>query len=292
MKKRSYSFVENQSGVADFEQLYQEGIEKRKITYFREIWEKKNLSSLQLLAEQIYGLKGEEEFIDSDWSVSFRELSVLFQTNKGHISHLWKIGKNLAQGIKPLKPGGQFQLPDMTETQIFNYVQGLEQSGDPPEPQFLLEWINETFHTSFHYSWIYEYLRKPLSKIFPVQASPLEAERKKISIEDLGEYCNEAAASLVGIDPDFLFNCDESSDSPRSTSRKKIIVSTSNKPTTYKDEILPGHITFLSTICSCGFRVRPFIIISQQTMNSDLKSWGLPDSNLAKIVSSSIGLIT
>jgi len=83
---------------------------------------------------------------------------------------------------------------------------------------------------------------------------------------------------LHKIHPLLLANFDESSDQPRLPKETKLVVSTKNCPTIFAIERGAKHVTCCPTIFLNGDHIKPFVIISAQSIHSELKEYGFPQT--------------
>lgn len=234
------------------------------------------------------------------WTQFSEVFSVKESTARGLVKKAWKRAAGHVQSPRgrPKVFQGEWKEP------LWTHVKALEDEKNPPEPIELLRWVNENFNVSLSPSWLYSYLGSDQSKwsLYQVKAKALERNRAAVTVEELEKWGSDIVLpKLKRIHPSLLANMDESADQPRTQSESKVVVSTTNTPTTYTTERGAKHVTVCPTIFLPGMKLKPFVIISAKSIHPELKHYGFPqgadknsgpcESPHAYVVGSSSGYI-
>ena len=125
-------------------------------------------------------------------------------------------------------------------------------------------------------------------------AVPLEDVRAKLTKIELEQYGSIVENEILFYDFRLIFNWDESGVEQCKHATKTVIVSSRNQDSTiyYKKTKPSGHMTVLPIIGLSNETIPPLLILSQKTMDDDLKPVGFPNSEMGKIVTTTSGFIT
>jgi len=263
--------------------LHFDCVEKAQASYFREHWNRLGLDTyedhrLQLcMMNQVYA----EVSSDNGYYIPVAKTAEIFGLTKSTFFRRVKSGAKIGQGLT-LTPRGRPKIfKDEWKKPLWEYVQTCEALLLPPEPIELLLWINDTFHVYLSPDWIYQYLKEENGEysLFGVTGKAMERSRAEITAKALQEWeQNELKTKLHKIHPLLLANFDESSDQPRLPKETKLVVSTKNCPTIFAIERGAKHVTCCPTIFLNGDHIKPFVIISAQSIHSELKEYGFPQT--------------
>lgn len=151
----------------------------------------------------------------------------------------------------------------------------------------ILDYIKNQFGVEgsqgFPYSW-----QKNHSNLISIKnAKPLEQQRAEVTVNSLIEWGTKTKELIEKYDYRFVMNWDESSREDKSNTEKAVYVSynESQKNVYYKTKNPSGHTTYLWSIFGDGEKLPPLIIISQKTVDDDLKQFGMVEGPYAYIAS-------
>lgn len=170
----------------------------------------------------------------------------------------------------------------------------MENENTPLTPMELVEWVNEHFDKDFSKSWSFSFQNRHKDKLIITDALPLEVARTELSVEILEKYGEDVYFKIIQYLWHQIFNWDECGVGILKTTSRSCIVSKRDVDTKryYKTVRPPGHITILPVVSLTDEKIPPLLIVSQKTMDDDLKKFGFPNSNIGWIISTESGFIT
>ena len=291
-KEEANSQLEPKKAIT-FDDLRTETFEGWKIAFISEVWVENRLHSKANLMEQLTVLyiEANKKYDSPDYKLSLSEMGQLFGFTKQRASFLVQRQEKIWKGICPVPPGRKCLItPEQCEA-LYQWVSNLTKVNRCPTPSELTEFVRDEFKLTCSESWCLNWLKSGNSKLFIVNAKPMEKKRLELTKDDIVSYGEKIKKAIKGVKPGFILNMDESGVDDIKYS-DKVVISINNKDTLYEKERPPGHITVLPTICGDGELITPMLIVSRKTMDSDISRYGYPKCNNGYVVSSKKGYIT
>ena len=276
-----------------FDELQTENFPKWKETFLKEIWNENNLQDLKFFREQVdklYHLSN-TKYNSMDYLLTYKDMGTLFGVSKQRISNIIKKQQKIKSGYSPKSPGRQSILSTEQKNNLKVWIGEMHKNKTPPSLTEVTDYITETLQVECSSTWINKWVSSDGSGLYLIEAKPLEKERIDVSVDVLNDYGKRLTEELKNIDPEFLFNLDETGLDDRKYNNKTV-VSLEQTPTCYKVAQPPGHISICPIICSDGTKLPPLVVISRKSISNDLLRYGYPKGENGYIVSSDKGYMT
>ena len=276
-----------------FDMMNFKNFPKWKITFLKEIWIENKLSQASFVREQIYGLyvNSNKKYNSTDYRLTYTDLGDLFGLTKQRIMQLIEKHQKILDGNLPKPFGRQSLLTLEQKNSLVQWISQQHKEQNPPTVDDVTEYVRGTLKVECSSTWANKWINSKDTGLFVVDAIPLEKERIDVTLDILKAYEKKIQEELKTLDPEFLFNCDETGLDDRKYGNKSV-VSTENSPTCYKVLWPAGHITVLPTICADGSTARPMVIIARKSIDNEILKYGLPNGMHGYVVSSPKGYMT
>jgi len=190
----------------------------------------------------------------------------------------------------PGRPNG-LNLND--ETAIVQHILQCQNANIPLSPEWL-EFVNDKYNLNYSQSWPFSFIKKWEEELIIVDAYPLEEARAELTMDQLKEHEKLMTELWLKYNQDLICNWDQTASEVIKYSKKSVIVGKNimKKKIYYKTITPTGHITLMPVIFPDGSCIKPLIIISQKTIDSDLERYGLPNGNTGYVLSTTTGFTT
>jgi len=277
------------------DQIMYQFIPEGKKRLIKSLMTEKKVFQCETLAEQIFLTMGvpSSSKLRKSYNLTFSQASRIFKVkSKSLVRDLYFKGMRRHEGnVK--SPGRNPELTKEQEREVIEYIVMMQNLKTPVSPIELLAWVNLTFDKNLSQSWPNKFVERQSDSLFIVNAVPLEEERADITIEQLKEYERIAKERLPNYDARLVCNWDQTaSESYRKGNKNVIVVGKNGKSpgnVYYKTTEPVGHISLMPVIFPDGDCIPPLIIITQATIDSDLEEFGLPNSDLGYVLSTTSG---
>ncbi|KAH9116639.1 hypothetical protein LEN26_010343 [Aphanomyces euteiches] len=169
-------------------------------------------------------------------------------------------------------------LPPWCENDLVAWILAMQQDGNPLTCPVILERANEMFDAVHEFArptklttgWYQRFLGRHL-ELKIATATALSKPRQSISDQDIDKFFIELleATSQVEMDPTRIFNMDETSFSPTSTS-KKVVVHPNTKQVYVEEPSASCHVTVVACVGADGTKIPPLFILPGNRISTDV----------------------
>ena len=258
----------------------------REIEFFKQ-------RSCGLQALKLYHAILDDDTIDNN-KKTYTYIATLFQMKEQNIrSLIMRAKKN--DGNVQSKVGRPPLLNKKQEEQLVVIIKERNKQKNCMDRSDVLNEISDLFQVVTTPSWVDNFTKRHEEEIGFVESKPLEKERLEVSEQSIKEYFAKLEKMVNDCDANLIVNMDESGDGSKNNKKsKKVLIDQNDNSVVHchMEDREDAHITFVCAIVSDLSYMRPMVIVTRKSIDSDLLSMGFPDSKLGLVVGSEKGYIT
>lgn len=211
--------------------------------------------------------------------VPYSVIGRLLQVHRGQVQKEWKAWKDHENNL--LSPGRPVVLDANKAQELIEWVETLWNQHQPPTQKQTRLFIAERWRI-----WIAKTtLQRTIQRIPRIRCcvtTPIEAERLRVSDEDILAWFMQLRESIDGAPPHFVFNMDEMGHQDYADARHKLCVIPSyvTEKAYYEVSRRGKRISLIACIAADGSYMRPALILTRSTYDDELLEFGLTSEKI------------